>query len=113
VNLKLHLVLGHRLNFAPFLSVSQEQEVIRMYLSSILALAFVAATAYAHPGHDHEKELHARREFLSRHVNNIDHCASMHEASGLRMRALKRRAELAAKLGPTLHGTYSVQFFCL
>ncbi|KAL5376451.1 hypothetical protein DPSP01_010461 [Paraphaeosphaeria sporulosa] len=69
-----------------------------MHLKSILASALVVATSYAHPGHSNQKELHARREFLSRHVNNIDHCASMHEASGLRTRAIERRAALANTL---------------
>jgi len=77
-----------------------------MHLPSILTLILATATSHAHPGHSHEDELQARLEFLSEHANNIDHCAGMHDASGLRTRAIERRAGFASKLSRRIHGTY-------
>lgn len=76
-----------------------------MHLLPIVASALFVVVSYAHPGHDHEKELRVRREFLAVQNNNMNHCASLHEASGLRTRAIERRAELAYKLSRQVHGT--------
>jgi hypothetical protein len=63
-----------------------------MHLSSTLLIVALAATALGHGS------LEARRKFLATHTNNLNHCASMHKASGLEQRAIKRREELADKL---------------
>jgi hypothetical protein len=63
-----------------------------MHLTSTLLIVALAATAL---GHDN---LEARRGFLATYTNNLDHCASVHKASGLEQRAIKRREELADKL---------------
>ncbi|KAE9365735.1 aromatic compound dioxygenase [Stipitochalara longipes BDJ] len=63
-----------------------------MHLISTLLIVALAAIAL---GHDN---LEARREFLATSTNNLNHCASVHKASGLEQRAIKRREELADKL---------------
>ena len=65
-----------------------------MHFSSVFATVALAATAFGHG----DEELQARREFLASHTNNLDHCASIHRASGLDERAIKRREELADHL---------------
>ena len=79
-----------------------------MHLQTFLATALVAATASAHPGHDIAHEVARRRAFLANHVNNIDHCADMHKASGLEDRNVARRHRIAKRLveqvQSTLHG---------
>jgi hypothetical protein len=60
----------------------------------------------AHPGHDHSKELAARREFLLNHRNDLNHCAGKLEANGMQRRSVERRSAFAASLrtAPRLQG---------
>jgi hypothetical protein len=68
-----------------------------MHLKALLVAALLGTTS-AHPGHDITPELARRKAFLATHRNNIDHCASQHQASGLHARNHQRRTELAKRL---------------
>jgi hypothetical protein len=63
-----------------------------MLLQSFLLSTLLAIAVVAHPGHDIHEELQKRGEFLARHTNNLDHCASIHKATGFDKRAAERRA---------------------
>jgi hypothetical protein len=52
--------------------------------TSLLSSPLLVVLAAAHPGHDHAKELAARREFLLNHRNDFDHCAAKFEAENIR-----------------------------
>lgn len=77
-----------------------------MHLTSLIFIALLAVLATAHPGHDHSKELAARREFLSNHRNDLNHCAPKLEANGIQERSIERRSAFAASLrtAPRLQG---------
>ncbi|KAK5654725.1 hypothetical protein OQA88_7050 [Cercophora sp. LCS_1] len=47
---------------------------------------------------DADREFAERKRFLEIHTNNLDHCASKHEASGFYQRAAERREKRAASL---------------
>jgi hypothetical protein len=68
-----------------------------MRLSAFIISAVLAATSSGHANHK-EEELAARREFLATHTNSLDHCTSKHQASGLEMRAIKRREAMVDAL---------------
>ncbi|KAL9114062.1 MAG: hypothetical protein Q9227_001834 [Pyrenula ochraceoflavens] len=64
---------------------------------SIIFLAFLAALAIAHPGHDHKREAEERRDFL-KHARSLSHCAEKLKTRGVQQRSLQRRQVLAASL---------------
>lgn len=60
-----------------------------------LGLAFLAASALAHPGHDAQKEALERREYINSvpiERRSLKHCARRWEESGLSSRNHARRA---------------------
>lgn len=61
--------------------------------SSVLPVfAAAAGLVAAHPGADHNKELHERRDFLSKvERTDLSHCAEKFAARGIEKRALERR----------------------
>ena len=63
-----------------------------MHLTFSLLIVALAAIAFGHGN------LEARKEFLATHTNNLNHCASIHKASGIEQRAINRREQLADKL---------------
>jgi hypothetical protein len=63
-----------------------------MRFPPVLFIPLLVTIIVAHPGHRIDKELQKRAEFLARHTNNLDHCASIHKAAGLDKRAIDRRA---------------------
>jgi len=63
-----------------------------MRFPSVLFIPLLVTAIVAHPGHPINKELQKRAEFLARHTNNLEHCASIHRAAGLHKRAIDRRA---------------------
>ena len=82
-----------------------------MHLPSVLTAAVLVAAAHAHPGHNIDEEMAARRDFLLSHSNNLNHCAEKQRAGGMRQRAIERRAGLATKLvkSPDLQGNRAVK----
>jgi hypothetical protein len=57
--------------------------MFNMGLTSVLFAVLLTVLVVAHPGHDHAKELAARREFLLNHRNDLHHCAGKFEANGI------------------------------
>lgn len=62
-----------------------------MHLPKVFLSALLACSVAAHPGHSVRDEVQKRGEFLARHTNNLDHCASIQKAAGFDERAVKRR----------------------
>ncbi|KAI1847897.1 hypothetical protein JX266_006010 [Neoarthrinium moseri] len=60
--------------------------------------SLLTVPAHGHAGHDVEREMAERRQFLATHTNNLAHCESVHRASGLEQRTVERRLEMAKRL---------------
>lgn len=60
-----------------------------MHLASLLSIILLVLLAAAHPGHDHGKELLSRREFLSNHRNDLNHCTERFETVGIQGRSIE------------------------
>ena len=80
-----------------------------MRFPSVLFIPLLVTIVVAHPGHRIDKELQKRAEFLARHTNNLDHCASIHRAAGLDKRAIDRRASRVNDL-LKIRGLQSTQY---
>jgi hypothetical protein len=71
---------------------------LTMHVASLLASALVTGLALAHPGHDHNKEMAERREYLATRKTDLSHCSEKVRERGLHKRALQRRQKLADEL---------------
>lgn len=72
-----------------------------MHFSTTLlaAVAALASTAIAHPGHDHSAEIAARSAYLDKSTTKRDlsHCSAKLKARGVEARGIERRSKIAAK----------------
>jgi hypothetical protein len=66
-----------------------------MHFLSLAAVAFLASTITAHPGHDHSHEVEARAAFMKTSKRDLSHCAAKMKARGLDHSSIQRRAAIA------------------
>lgn len=67
-----------------------------MLFTKIIAGSLAVSLASAHPGHDHSKEMVARREFIGRLPHrDLSHCATKIKERGLEAYNIQRRSDIA------------------
>lgn len=67
------------------------------FATSLITVAILTGSAFAHPGHDHAGEAAERAAFTKFSKKDLSHCAAKFKARGLEQRSIARRTATAQK----------------